>query len=148
MYKISDDIYNAIKNKIIVKEISEEIHDLILETIIKSYVDTNIKGGGLWERLSSYEAYADSNGWTYIQDFVLNVSCILFFNQDDEKKMFSISNGKDLHYILSETCGFEFYITDKECSYLLCFTHHDVLIGCGKAKKWVSSIREAHRYSD
>lgn len=48
--------------------------------------------------------------------------------------MFLIRTGEDLNYLLSETYGFEFYITDKECSYLLCFNHHDILYGCGRAE--------------
>lgn len=44
-----------------------------------------------------------------------------------EKEMFLIQSGTDLDYILSETYGFEFYITNKQCSYLLCFNHHNIL---------------------
>ncbi len=54
--------------------------------------------------------------------------------------MFIISSGDDLNYILSETCGYEFYITNFICSYLICYNHHDVLIGCGQAEKWIEKL--------
>lgn len=141
MYRISDDIYNAITGTITIQEVSCDMCNMILDSVKKLYVDPKSKEGLLWERLNSYESLADNNGWMYIQEFVQDDSCIMFFNQDDEKKMFRISNGKDLHYILSETCGYEFSITDIKCSYLLCFTHHDVLMACGNAKIWLSNLR-------
>ncbi|MCR4801871.1 MAG: hypothetical protein K5895_02540 [Lachnospiraceae bacterium] len=95
----------------------------------------------LWEKLVNYEALSDSEGWSYIQNYVSDESCIMFFNQFDEKKMFIIANGKDLQYILSETSGFEFYITDIKCSYLICFNHHDILYGCGDAMKWIRNLK-------
>ena len=66
--------------------------------------------------------------------------CVLFFNKSDEKSMFLINSGNDLDFILSETYGFEFYVTDLDCSYLLCFNHHDILYGCGAAYDWVKHI--------
>lgn len=36
--------------------------------------------------------------------------------------------------------GFEFYITNFETEYVICFNHHDCLLGCGTAKKWVESL--------
>lgn len=31
----------------------------------------------------------------------------------------------------------EFYVTNKNNEYLLCFNHHDVLIACGDATEWI-----------
>ncbi len=142
MYKISEDIYNSTKNKLMIKEVPYNICEYILETITKFYVDTGKKGIWLWEKLNEYISISDSYGWSYIKDYVLDNDCIMFFNQDEEKKMFKISNGKDLQFILSETNAYEFYITDLNCTYLLCFNHHDVLIGCGEAIKWMNNLKE------
>ena len=59
--------------------------------------------------------------------------------------MFKIKNGNDLYYLLSETSGFEFYITDFNYSYLICFNHHDILYGCGRAKEWIAGLRRLNR---
>lgn len=142
MYKISDDILNAINNKLSVDIVSDYTCKTILDTVAKLYVDTEKNGFWLWEKLSVHEELSDINGWSLIQNYVSNKSCVMFFNQDEETKMFMVSNGKDLQYILSETCGYEFYITDLQCSYLICFNHHDVLIGCGNAEKWVKGLKK------
>ena len=141
MYTISNEIYDSITNAVIVNELSNGTCKNILKTLTKLYVDAGKNGYWLWENLRDHIELSDSKGWSYIQNYVKSNSCILFFNQDEEKKMFKVSNGKDLQYILSETSGFEFYITDDDCSYLLCFNHHDVLIGCGKAMKWVEGLK-------
>ena len=39
--------------------------------------------------------------------------------------------------LLSEMSLEEFYITDDEISYLLCFSHHDILYAAGAAKGWL-----------
>ena len=70
----------------------------------------------------------DANGEAYLQK--------------EEEEMILIQSGEDLNYILSETYGFEFYITDKQCSYLLCFSDHDILYGCGTAKEWIERIKK------
>lgn len=33
----------------------------------------------------------------------------------------------------------EFYVTNKNNEYLLCFNHHDVLIACGDATEWIKN---------
>ena len=142
MYKISDDILNATNNKLSVDIVSDYACKTILDTVAKLYVDTEKNGFWLWEKLSVHEELSDINGWSLIQNYVSNKSCVMFFNQDEETKMFMVSNGKDLQYILSETCGYEFYITDLQCSYLICFNHHDVLIGCGNAENWVKGLKK------
>lgn len=144
MYKISNDIYNSINNTVNIKELSCDRCNQIMKKIIELYVNNEKKEICLWDKLNDYEALSDSRGWSYIQNFVSDEDCIMFFNQDEEK-MFNISNGKDLHYVLSETSGFEFYITDISCSYLICFNHHDILYGCGKAKKWVTELKNLGR---
>ena len=141
VYKISEDIYNAVKDKVIIKELSGDMCDRVLKKTLEMYAYIKMTDGFLWEGLRDCETFSDIDGWLYIQKFVLDNSCIMFFNPYQEKKMFNISSGKDLQYILSETCPYEFYVTDMDYSYLLCFTHHDVLIGCGKAKEWVRNLK-------
>ena len=141
MYRISKDIIESVNGKVKIKEVSKDKCIRILKQINELYVDKKKKGIYLWERLNNFESLSDSKGWACIQNYVLNDGCIMLFNQDEENKMFEISNGKDLQIILSETCGFEFYITDNQCSYLICFNHHDILYGCGEAINWINSLK-------
>ena len=138
MYTISNEILNS---QIEVQELDLETIEKIKRLIWEKYLDENKKSIWIWERLKEYESLADNNGWAYIKEFVSDNSCIMFFNQDDGRKMFAISNGSDLHSILSETTGFEFYITDSDGSYLICFNHHDILFGCGNAIGWIQSLK-------
>lgn len=86
-----------------------------------------------------YSCISDTDAWRLLKKLVKS-KCVLFFNKSDEKSMFLINSGNDLDFILSETYGFEFYVTDLDCSYLLCFNHHDILYGCGAAYDWVKHI--------
>ena len=58
----------------------------------------------------------------------------------DDEHAFLIANGVELQTILGESFGFEFYITDRDQSYVICFNHHDVLYGCGAAREWVEEL--------
>jgi len=50
------------------------------------------------------------------------------------KKSFLFKNGDDLVAVLGETYGFEFYVTNKEKSYLLVFNHnHSIIYGYEKS---------------
>ncbi len=140
-FKISNNINEAINNKIIISELSKDNRIYILNLIRELYIDTRKKSIWLWERLNEYESLQDSKGWSYIQYYIDDNSCILFFNQDEDDKMFRVSNGTDLQFILSETYGFEFYVTDINCSFLLCFNHHDILYACGNAIEWIKKIK-------
>ena len=64
----------------------------------------------------------------------------MFFDDIEDKSVLVISDGKSLYKLLDDMFGFEFYITNFETNYLLCFNHHDCVLGCGTAKNWVESL--------
>jgi len=142
MFRISNHIYTQLKNthiKLISLSLGEK--EEILNLIYEKYVDQNSKGNYLWERFLVCESLQDSNAWCYIKDYIKDNKAVILFNQDEDKEMFELESGEDLNYLLSETCGYEFYVTDKRGSYLMCFNHHDILYGCGLAQKWVEIIK-------
>lgn len=57
---------------------------------------------------------------------------MLLFDRGEEAEMFHVPSGPALHDLLGSTFGFEFYVTDREGSYRVCFTHHDMLVGLGQ----------------
>jgi len=143
MFKISTHILTELKDsKVIIKKLEVNERKEILDLILKKYININEKGVWLWEKFNHYEVLNDDMAWSYIKDFIEGNECIMFFNQEEEKEMFLIQSGDDLNYILSETYGFEFYITNKQCSYLLCFNHHNILYGCGNAERWINKLRK------
>lgn len=142
MFKISTHIMNEIGNKdihLVKIEVKERM--LIREDIRNNYVDSRKHGELLWEKLSHYESIQDADAWSYIKEFIDSRQCIMLFNQNEEEEMFLFDSGMDLDYVLTETYGFEFYVTDRRCSFLLCFNHHDILYGCGTAENWIKTLK-------
>ena len=64
----------------------------------------------------------------------------MFFDENDEA--ISIKNGDELYTLIYEMYGFEFYITNNMTDYLLCFNHHDCIIGCGEASEWLENFKK------
>lgn len=138
MWNIGEEIVNvAGELGIKLTELSSEEFEEIIVNV------KNIYTAGtrmiLWENIIDYFSVNDSSAWQWINEFIGDKESILFFNESDEKKAFLIGNGNDLVTILSETYGFEFYVTNKKITYLLAFNHHDYLIACGDSKKWLKS---------
>ena len=118
--------------------LSKNEMDYLYTHIIKHYCikDTPF----IWESFKDYTYYQNSNAWALIYDYIKDNEWIMFFNKFDDRNGFLISNGAELQKILEESFGFEFYITDRNLSYLICFNHHDILYGLGKAKDWVKEV--------
>lgn len=138
--KISEEIIEVTKeNNITIEILDEEQEDKILACVYQKYIHKN-NSIFLWENLKDCSILNDKNGWIYIKDFVKNNNCIMFFNNLDDNKMISVNGGEDLYKILYNTYGFEFYITDKNTQYLICFNHHECLLGCGTAREWIDNL--------
>ncbi len=97
----------------------------------------------IWENLINEVAVNNKDAWLWVGDFIGDSEIIMFFNPSDEREAFTINKGSDVVSILSETYGFEFYLTNINFDYLLCFNHHDVLIGCGSAVEWLNKYKTA-----
>lgn len=142
MWNIKEEIQSAANQlKIIAEEISTKESEEIINKVITSYTSGN-RDRYLWEGIINEVAINDKDAWQWINKFISNSEAIMFFNPSDEKKVYRFTNGDDVVAILSETYGFEFYITNRAVDYLLCFNHHDVLIACGNAKEWLKEYKE------
>lgn len=142
MLKISDEVIReANLLNINIQKIEPVLFASIISSIKKKYIKHNTKGMWLWERYINEESVCNKEGWRFIKEFVQETECILFFNDCDDNDAFIIGNGEELNAILSETSGFEFYVTNLETQYLISFNHHDCLSGCGTAKEWVSKMK-------
>lgn len=141
MFKISTHICDELSGSdVMFTKLNESESEKIFHLVSEKYINPNLKGEWLWERFSKYAYINDNMAWSYIKNFIQTDKCIMFFNQQEEKSMFSLQSGMDLNYILAETYGYEFYVTNSDCSYLICFNHHNTLYGCGDAEKWINDI--------
>lgn len=139
--KISEEIQmEAKKCNIQLKLLSDEQTKNIRENIYFKYTNKH-DSIFLWENLANFSVVSDVNGWELISDFVGSQKCLLFFNEKDDGAIIVINGGRDLYDILAETYGFEFYVTNFDTEYLICFSHHDCLLGCGTAEKWIDSLK-------
>lgn len=142
MIKISNEIKKFAKdNNIFIEELSIEQVCKLRSNIMKNYI-RNYKCRFLWEYLKGASIKTDEKGWEKICNFVGNNKCILFFDSIEDNSMIVINNGQILYKILSEMFAFEFYITNFETNFLICFNHHDCLLCCGRAKNWLDNLYE------
>jgi hypothetical protein len=94
----------------------------------------------LWERLDYQAAVRTSLGWQYIGEFVGPRPALVLFNPAYDLGIIAFDTGNDLTLAIGESFGFEFYVTDAQATYLLCFNHHDFLIGSGTAVTWIETL--------
>lgn len=113
-----------------------------IEMIYEKYIIKNLKTSFLWEDMADAEYINDSAGWSYIDSFVGENHCLLMFEEFEKWFVVEVNSGKDLKILLEESFAFEFYVFDELLSYLICFSHHDQLIGCGKAKTWIKTLKK------
>jgi hypothetical protein len=118
----------------------QEVPTSEIEYIVSQVTD-KFEGGSkaipLWENLKDYISVNNKDAWLWIGELIGDTETIIFFNLSDEKATFTFNNGDNVVSVLSETYGFEFYLTNRATEYLICFNHHDVLIACGNAIGWL-----------
>ena len=132
----------AEKNHVFLEILRYEQSKAVREMVYCKYANQN-DSSFLWEMLFDISVCNSSNAWRLIGDFIGAKKCLMFFDEDEDESVIAINNGSDLYKILCETYGYEFYITEFTTNYLLCFNHHDCLLGCGVAKDWVNTLKES-----
>lgn len=110
-------------------------YNVIINNVKERYASSE-KKGCLWERFIDDVSVCDENAWSWVGEYVGDEKALMFF-PGKENIVIGFANGKDVVTILENSFGFEFYITNAATDYVLCFNHHDYLIACGKAVKWL-----------
>ena len=126
---------NGLQLTLLPKEQSIKIKNNVKNKYLK--IDN---GSFIWENLRKSVVVSDTNVWAKLANYVKQNSCIMFFDENDEA--ISIKNGDELYTLIYEMYGFEFYITNNMTDYLLCFNHHDCIIGCGEASEWLENLKK------
>ena len=142
MWDIRKQILDASKNlNIEVEEIGDFEKEEFLKDIQSKYLLTQLNFP-LWERLKEADSKCNENAWQWVQDYIQNTNVILFFNPSDEKGIFKLKSGEDVVNILGEMFDIEFYLSNRETKYLLCYNHHNILLASGDAKQWLEKYSE------
>jgi len=95
----------------------------------------------LWDRFENDISRRRSDGEQLVEHLCPN-SPILLFNDEGVWKGFKFASGADLCCVLHESPGFEFYVTDGDLSYVVCYNHHEYIIGVGDAYDLVLKLTD------
>jgi hypothetical protein len=139
----------------VAKEVSRSILDLgisakkldaqqraAVRTRVEDCNSPNSRTWPLWEAVRFGASVHDAQGWQRIAEYVGDEPCYMMFNPDDCADIFRFDSGHHLARVLNDTVGFEFYVTDEESTFLLCFNHHDMLLANGRATDWLKRSYE------
>jgi hypothetical protein len=136
---IKDAVSAAIKSTLL-ELIEVDVHESIsIRDKVENLYSSRKSALPLWERLVDSVSAGKYNpdGWKEIGSYSYEDVVTLFFEYGDEKTMYSVRSCADVVSIMCECPGFVFYVTNSDCTFLICFNDHDYLIGAGEAKEWV-----------
>jgi hypothetical protein len=102
------------------------------------FVDSRTEDDGraLWELLRDASSKRAPDGWKQVCEHA-PPEPILLFTEEGQWHGYAFVSGEDIRRVLSEAPGFEFYIADDQANTLLCFNHHDFVIGVGRQSDWI-----------
>lgn len=142
MWDIRNQIVDAAKKfNVEIEEINDFEKIEFLKEIESKYLSTDL-AFPLWDRLKGGHSKQHENAWRWVKDYIKNERAILFFNEGDEQGIYELNSGEDVVNILGEIFNIEFYLSNRETGYLLCYNHHDFLVASGDAKEWLQDYKE------
>lgn len=118
----------------------------ILVSILKKFTTLGKEGlsfAWLWEHFKEpLFSVRLPDGWKYLQEIIEPITVpeeTFWFIAEDEHRTkangnFWLYEGKikAIAAVIGEMYGFEYYIVQKKLNWLLCETHHEILIGVGE----------------
>ena len=91
-----------------------------------------------WDNVNAPGGKLRHDGWELISSYVGANHCFLFTL--GAITIWKFDNGSDLNRVLQDCPPIEFYVCDSGFDYLLCFNHHDHVVGWGSAAPWVDGL--------
>lgn len=111
----------------------------IIATIRKRFTNSETRSDYLWEDFVDDISKRCDDGWRIACEYP-EQRPIIFFRDGEAYAGYSASSTDSLSRILAESPGFEFFLTNDGVDFVLCFNHHDCLIGVGKCKDWLTIV--------
>lgn len=124
-----------------VNELDSREVDRIVDLIRRRFTGGQFNHRYLWEDFENDLSKRCADGWRRLCDFSVSHPVILFQSEHDFEG-FSFASSDCLSRVLAESPGFEFYLTNPEVDFVICFNHHDYLICVGTSKDWLATIPE------
>jgi hypothetical protein len=92
------------------------------------------------------ESFADAThitgegNWRLIEDFGYSGPVYVFTNPLDGDSVFRFLNIGDALRALAEAPQFDFYLVDRECTFMFAENSYETLFGCGLARDFVGRL--------
>jgi len=102
---------------------------------VEQAFDVNFFCGKIWDTRKAPRGFHSQDGWRLIPLYVGYRSCVLFF--PEARLAVELKSGSDLLLVLEQLPAYEFYVSNRDMQYLICFNDHDFVIGWGQAEGWV-----------
>jgi hypothetical protein len=148
MGHIKNEIVRAAKDlELSFLELLEKKGAEIFYKIESKYVESK-DGIFMWENLPEGISIQNEDAWLWIDKIVECDEIIMFFNPGNETTGFIFFSGKDIVKVLGETYHFEFYLTNKDLDYVLCFNNHNFLMVCGSLENKFARFLEAENLGE
>lgn len=120
---------------------ARELCSLERQNVIENLHDRlgiDITAKAPWDNAEAPEGKLRQDGWELIPKYVGAIQCFVFTPGANE--IWEFDGEDDLLRVLRECPALEFYVCDCDFDYLLCFNHHDYVVGWGRASSWVDSL--------
>jgi hypothetical protein len=138
---ISDHVSSALSATGVQAEALSAPEKKALVVRLRERLGIDVEADAAWDDMTESGGRRRSDGWELVPTFVGASSCYMFLDGAD--MVWKFTNGFDLLRVLKDCPAFEFYVCDRDASYLLCSNHHDFLIGWGAARPWVDRLGTA-----
>ncbi|WP_315784526.1 hypothetical protein [Bradyrhizobium sp. SZCCHNPS1003] len=131
-----DHISRAINETQVVAALLDDEQRRAMAMLLRDRLGVNVLGHVPWDDSEAPQGLHRTDGWQLIPTYVGRRECVMIVA--GASACWTFRNGADLLRVLEECPPMEFYVSDKDASYLLCCNHHDVVIGWGDAAGWVA----------
>ena len=138
---ISNHISSALRTTGVRAEVLNAPEKKALFARLRERFGIDVRAHAAWKVETESDSEQRSDGWELIPTFVGASTCYLLLERADT--VWKFSDGSDLLRVLGESPPLEFYVCDRDTSYLLCHNHHDFIIGWGTARPWVAGLSAA-----
>jgi len=109
----------------------------VKQALFKNYLSLEKYEFPLYYFIADKIEIQNEDAWKWIEDFIANNHSIMFFEQKDDDSFLEFTNGKDITEIVNNSFIFTFYLTNRNCEYLIAYNQYDYLICAGMAEEWL-----------
>lgn len=125
---------------VIPARLSPSERDVVIR-LLQERLNVNVEALMPWNAADAPAGIQNASGWELIPRFVGGLPCLVF--SPLATGVWRFAEGPELLEFLRETPHFEFYVCDPEATYLICFNHHDFVLGWGRSTTWVQQLKNS-----